>query len=360
MRGTRGGTEWPFSGARRRWAGAGRGPGRKGAWRLPPTLAIAAALTLTAVACGEVTSRGGGGGGQQLRRAIPVPDTVELGQLLAEVREHIPRRGSERYSDPSETEKRYFVDAVRLASRGQVEAANDVVESVHYDVVRTVDAASGASLLVILERIPVEAGWGTYVLNEDASGPVDVHLNHPVSDIDTPAVGAGIFERCSCRWLFMAGAHRHAIPDHGSDVARLPTSMFQRMYEEEAGPDALAVSVHGFARGNHDPPISGADAVVSPGGPERGEIAESAEPSRELTRRLEAEGWRVGLAGEDPGYEALAGTGNPQGQHAHRMYGRGRWVHLELARNLRSDPDDRETVVRAVVAWAAEIGGAGL
>lgn len=359
MRGTRGDADRPFSGAGRSWAGAGRAPGRNGAFRLPSTLATAAVLTLTALACSEVTSRGGGGGGQQVRRAIPVPDTVEVGQLLAEVREHIPPRGSERYSDPSETEKRYFVDAVRLASRGEVEAANDVVESLQYDVVRTVDAASGASLLVFLERIPVEAGWGTYVLNEDASGPVDVHLNHPLADIDTPAVAAGIFERCSCRWLFMAGAHRHAIPDHGSDVARLATSMFQRMYEEEAGPEALAVSVHGFARGNHDPPISGSDAVVSPGGPARGEIAEPAEPSRELTFRLEAAGWRVGLPGEDPGYEALAGTGNLQGQHAHRMYGRGRWVHLELARNLRSDPDDRDTVVRAVADWAAEIGGAG-
>lgn len=58
---------------------------------------------------------------------------------------------------------------------------------------------------------------------------VDVHVNHPRFDKNTPRVGAELYLACRCRWCFMSGTHRYANPNDESDMERATTSVFKRV-----------------------------------------------------------------------------------------------------------------------------------
>ncbi len=73
-----------------------------------------------------------------------------------------------------------------------------------------------------------------------------------------------------------------------------------------------------------------------------------------MTRGLRRAGERV-RGGGDPGCAELSGTRNVQGRLSARLG--TPFVHLELSRSLRADPDRRDAVARvlaeAVVATGA-------
>jgi hypothetical protein len=142
---------------------------------------------------------------------------------------------------------------------------------------------------------------------------VDVHVNHPLYDLNTPGVAAGVYTGCRCRALIMAGTHRYANADDESDMARSTTSLFQALHEALAGEGGMmSISVHGFARSNHSPPTSESDAVLSNGATSGGDQAATA-TARTLRDQLRAAGFVVGLVADDSAYTELSGSVNPQG-----------------------------------------------
>ncbi len=338
-----------------------RPDGRRRRDRLPTTaLVLATVATLAAASCGDPGPSGSGGDGAGPSgpggvSVIPT-DTVALDTLLARLLATAPGRESRGYAPPDSAERSAFLEAVERAAGGDVDDADEALSEFRYDAGVAVEAGTGDSLLLIAERTPAVRGWGTYVRRLSPRVAGDVHVNHPRFDLDTPLVALPLYRECRCRWLLVAGTHRYANPDDASDMARSETSVFQGLWERVAADAAVAVSVHGFAAGNHDDPVGSSDVVLSNGGTSLGEGLAATDAARELRDSLRAEGWTVGLAGQDEGYEALAGTVNPQGQHANRIFGHGRWLQLELARPLRAAEESRRVVARVVGSWILRRG----
>lgn len=319
-------------------------------------LAAIALLALGTAGCSPPGSTGPGDRGETGSSPpgttlLPAGDTVSLPALVDRVLEAMPGRASNGYRTPEPRERELFLDVVEAAAGGDAAQADSALAALRYDARRLVGARSGDSLLVVAERIPVRRGWGTFVLRLSRPTPADVHVDHPLHDLDTPDVGLLLYRSCRCRWLFVAGAHRYANPDDASDMARSEESVFQGLWERVAGSVGVAVSVHGFAAGGHDEPISRSDVVLSNGGTDTGRGLAATDAARRLRDSMRAEEWTVGLAGDDPGYEDLAGTVNPQGQYANRTFGHGRWLQMELARPLRAARAARERVADVTAPW---------
>jgi hypothetical protein len=184
---------------------------------------------------------------------------------------------------------------------------------------------------------------------------VDVHVNHPLYDLNTPGVAAGVYTGCRCRALIMAGTHRYANADDESDMARSTTSLFQALHEALAGEGGMmSISVHGFARSNHSPPTSESDAVLSNGATSGGDQAATA-TARTLRDQLRAAGFVVGLVADDSAYTELSGSVNPQGRWSNDHFGHGRWIHAEIAGEVRANGGRWPELSAALAAWAVEV-----
>jgi len=201
-----------------------------------------------------------------------------------------------------------------------------------------------------LKRSPVRRGWGTLLYNPKGTA-VDVHVDHPLFDVATPRVAAALYDDCRCRALLMAGTHRYANADDVSDMARSTTSLFQGLHER-LGPDAaMVISVHGFARSNHVPPTSTSDAVLSNGATSSGTLA-ATDAARALRDGLLAAGFVAGLVADDAGYTELTGSVNSQGKWSNDRFGHGRWIHVEIAREVRDDGVRWQEVAAELAQWA--------
>lgn len=288
---------------------------------------------------------------QDDRSPVTLPDTVDLVSFADVLRDAMPGEGSGGYTPPQPAEVTTFLLAVDEALTGQATTADSLLAAFGYDVVYAVDGTLGDSLLFVIERTPVERGWGTYVWNTAAAvTPATVHVDHPLYDLDTPQLAAMLYVDCRCRGLYIAGTHRYADPNDISDMARSTSSVFQAMHEHLAVLDSVAVSVHGFAAGNHAPPTSESDAVLSNGATSAGVLGWSP-AALALRDTLRGRGYTVGLVAYDPAYTDLTGSPNPQGRYSNDTFGYGRWVHIELSRPVRETPESRAAMAAAITAW---------
>jgi hypothetical protein len=136
-------------------------------------------------------------------------------------------------------------------------------------------------------------------------------------------------------------------------MARSTTSVFQGLHERLGLDAAVVISVHGFARPNHSPPTSVSDAVLSNGATSSGGLT-ATQSARALRDRLAAEGFVTGLVADDTGYTELTGSANPQGTWSNDRFGHGRWIHLEIAGEVRADGGRWPELAAEVAAWAVD------
>ncbi len=285
------------------------------------------------------------------RPAVELPDTVDLVSFADGLRAGMPGEGSGGYVPPEPAEVAGFLQAVDEALAGHAPAADSALSAFGYDVVYAVDRTLGDSLLFVVERSPIQRGWGTYVWNERREAtPATLQVDHPLHDLDTPQLAARLYVDCRCRGLFIAGTHRYANPDDVSDMARAMASIFQALHEHLAARDSVAVSIHGFAAASHSPPTSESDAVVSNGATSAGTLGWSLS-ALALRDTLRDRGYVAGLVAHDSGYTDLTGSPNPQGHYSNDTFGFGRWVHIEMARPVRETPTARDAVAAAISAW---------
>ena len=207
-------------------------------------------------------------------------------------------------------------------------------------------------LIVMVERSPIRRGWGTLLYNPKGI-EVDVHVNHPLFDINPPRVAAALFDDCRCGTLLMAGTHRYANPNDESDMARSTRSVFQGLHERLGLDAAMVISVHRFARTSRGPPTSTSDAVLSNGATSSGTLAATPDAGA-LRDRLRAAGFVVGLVADDLAYVELTGSVNSQSRWSNDRYGYGRWLRVEIARAGREDGGRWEESAAALAAWAEE------
>jgi hypothetical protein len=226
----------------------------------------------------------------------------------------------------------------------------------------TAAAAAGFAVVdvgarrVLVSDPETPRAWGLVVLPAvvgDRTPQVVVEIPHPHSDLRTERVGLGVLDRLDGALLVQAGAHRHAAApawarrraDFPADVSHRPDSVFHRL----AGRVVVSrgtpqVQIHGCAD------REGFDVVASSG------AAFGTPLLAEVVRGLADAGERVRGGGE-PGCEALSGTRNVQGRLAARLG--TPFVHLELCRSLRADPDRRDAVARVVADAVVATGDTG-
>lgn len=266
---------------------------------------------------------------------------VELSQQWVD---QVPAPSAGAYREPTPVEAAALSLAAGAAVTGDVETARAAATTVGYEVAvtRQADMAGDDGELVLLEpgSDALKAGWGRLALRTRAQSPLIVQVPHPVSDVDTGLVAGKLFARTGARALVVAGAHRRAAS--AADVATSAGSAVQAWQEVLVSEDDVVVQVHGFDAGSHPARYGG--AVVSDGA-ERDDGSRPGRASLLVAEALEAEGIEVCLHHRDR-CDRLAGTGNVQGVAA-RTAG-AQFVHLELARPLRSSPEGRDRVVAAL------------
>lgn len=240
-----------------------------------------------------------------------------------------------RYEPPGRAAREDLVDAVLAVIDGRRDDARRLLERRDY---RLAEAAGGSDLVRPVQ-VPDERGWGLYAVRHRGR-PVAVEVPHPRADLRTEHLGVALAERVEASLLLVAGARRDR-DDGRADVAHQEDSLFAAVHEALTDRGLPAVQLHGYAQDSSP----GNDVVVSAGPSEVGPLV------RRAAERLEDAGLRTCRAWrEDCG--RLEGRTNVQGA-ASQAAGTP-FLHLEVSRRVREDPDARAEVVAAVGAAIVE------
>ncbi len=260
------------------------------------------------------------------------------------------------YYRPWSVARNRFGQAMDSVLAGKFAVADSLLADFWYDVYRVREATTGDTLVIFRERLyqdgKVRLGWGTYIYNRRAQARVDVHVNHPISDLNTEDIGIELFRDGRYRWYMVAGAERDANPYYmEADVAHESGTIFHVMASRTAASNVRALSIHGFDVDNHDNLPDGADQVISHGiDPDTVGYGPA---FLDLRTRLVNAGWEAGLYEHTPSFTSLGGTQNLQGRHWNLVAGRERWMHLEIEHNVRTSTTAWRSMNTTLRAWLA-------
>ena len=321
--------------------------------------ALLAALLVTGACSDQLTdSPAAEVAGPRAIVATVLPE-VDVVALIDTIDNTIIEDSTSAYDVPTTTQTNHFREAVDRVLAGRVAGADSLLAQYGYDVYPIREKFTRDSLVVFRERTSggadVPRGWGTYIYNPSTTARrADIHANHPISDLNTEDMAADLYQRCRCRWLFVAGAERdanHLDPNQQSDMARATNSVFHQMYTRVAAANVRTLSIHGFVASKHTLP-SGVDHVLSNGGRffnDAGQTYTAADTT--LRTRLRNNGFVSGLYNRDAGYDELGATINPQGQHSNNSFGFGRWMSVETEKNVRDSATLRGTMNTVLNQW---------
>lgn len=274
--------------------------------------------------------------------------TVDFRLLIDTITKGIIADSTGDYVIPYWTYPSRFRQAMDSVEAGKIAGADKMLDSFGYDVYSIREAETGDTIVVFRERVSattgkVRRGWGTYAYNRRHVRRTDIEVNHPISDQHTEDIGAELYRDCRCRWFLMAGAERDANhTDMSSDVAHYEPNVFTHMHQQQYfrsnDGNARALSIHGFLEARHDSLLpDGVDIVMSNGGTVTRPIPQYGTAEQTLRTRLRDGGFDAGLFFLDAGYNDLGGRENLQGRWSIINFGFGRWMHVEIERNVRTD-----------------------
>jgi len=255
-----------------------------------------------------------------------------LENLILQIVEEMPRRGSGGYVNPTFSERKQFEQAISLVKEDRINQANEIFQSLDYNLTIFTDTGSSPSslLYVISEEQPITKGWGTYIFRPDSRANVHIQVPHPIFDTNTPIVGIRAFNGLKAAYFSMAGTHRYANgepelnPD--SDMARNQHSIFQMVHTLWS--DADVAQIHGFNDSN--PAYTNyPEAILSNGTLSPQNLLYHMRTqfiNRQITAEVFDEQTRDRLF-------LLAATRNVQGHWS--AVNNHHFVHIELARHLR-------------------------
>lgn len=283
----------------------------------------------------------GAAGLRQGHAQVVVEQTTLRGSLasfVAQLKDHIPRRDTQRFLPPAAGETARLVEGVRRALEEPMEAAI-VLDEFGFEVQMFIEESVERPLILFRERDPCARCWGTYVFALDPSRlDLSIQVPHPLFDLFTPELATDAFLHGNAAHLFIAGAHRYANGDGSlvSDMSRNPDSFFQAMHQAFTTPTTHVVQIHGFTLENH------------PGYPSIVLSNSTRQPSselRELAGAFEAAGVSTGVW-DGSRWDQLAAGVTPQGRHTNSIG--GRFYHLEFERAIRLDPQRRALAAQTI------------
>ncbi|XVX21829.1 hypothetical protein ACQP1U_08240 [Actinomycetota bacterium] len=197
--------------------------------------------------------------------------------------------------------------------------------------------------VTVLTETALSRGWGLYAVRPGARDLV-IEVPHPRADEASEVIGVGLFASTKARALLVAGADRSA-GRRAADVAHNAATPFAEVSAALASTQTTIVQVHGFDQDNHEENLR--DVVVSSG------TKDVTTPVRSLAEALRHKGFDVCVY-DGSACQALAATKNIQGRAA-RAAGAD-FVHIEIARGIRTSEDRRATVVEAITAGLDQPG----
>ena len=271
---------------------------------------------------------------------VPVARST-LPEILREFLDEMPRPPNGRYRAPTQAQASTAGRAFALLRGGDTAGASAAARSVGM-VVATIDSQDSGERFDVLREPPGRAprGWGLFVHRRAGESKVVVEAVHPLSDLRTVLAATALFERAHAADLLIAGAHRRAAPEAGSDVAHADLSVLQEVHRTTVSAGRVIVQAHGFH------PDDGAaqpfgDAVVSSGTWRPTDLARAA------ARALESAGVLACLVDGERCAEYAART-NVQGRQARKVG--AAFLHVELS------PDSRRSRrLTAVVTALASV-----
>jgi len=269
--------------------------------------------------------------------------TVDLESVVGNFVEKVPGRGSEGMTLPTTAESDRFIEALRAAQGGDLDQAKRLAADLDYQVRGVTDAPTGRLLYLFEEQRAEDGswphGWGLYVVAAHPARPLMIEVPHPVYDINTPEVGVAAFRHGDAEALLIAGAHRYANADGSSDVAHEVDTMFARVNQALVDDRHVVLQPHGFNDEGSDSTDYG-DVVVSAG--------TAAPPPAVLavTTALRTAGFDV-CEYDGDSCTALGATRNVEGVWCRKVG--ATFVHVELDRDVRENPDQRTLVARTAM-----------
>ena len=241
------------------------------------------------------------------------------------------------YRPPTGEEGRQALTGTERLLSGDTVAAQEPFDPLGMDTSTAVDAATGRAYALAVSRPYTERSWGLLVIDLTAPGPhLVLEVPHPVADQDSEHIGLALFRAIPGAVLLVAGAHRRAA-NRTADVAHQPDSLFHAIATHLADTGLGQLQLHGY----HDESLPSHEIVISAGAGQPGPLV------RHAADRLAAGGFDVcRVWRRDCG--SLEGRRNAQGraaaEHGHPF------VHLEINRSTRADPDRRATLIAALAA----------
>jgi hypothetical protein len=179
---------------------------------------------------------------------LTCPASKTLEELATCIRDHmpVPKPDSDRFVAPNATEQADWRAVVNQMLRG---SCNFTLPASLSDImqIRTfTDSDNKREYCVLMEvsdankNDTVDRGWGTFIVNNNATRELSHQAAHPISDSTTEIQAITIFKETDSRSYLMAGAHREANSANSAcqcsfkeaDAAHNTANMFQATNQE--------------------------------------------------------------------------------------------------------------------------------
>ena len=248
----------------------------------------------------------------------------------------LDRHGPYRHPTPAERD-RAIAAVDRLLAGDTTAATAELLAPLDMDLTTSTDPATGRRCALAASRPRTDRSWGLLAVDLTGLPPgVVVEVPHPGSDRLTEQLGLALFRALPHSALLIAGAHRDAAGGT-ADVAHQTESMFHALAVHLADRGAAQLQLHGF----DDDSLTEHEIVISAG---------AGVPDR----RIEQAAAAIAAAGFDvcstwtQRCGSLEGRTNVQGRAA---AARGQpFLHLEVNRSTRDDPDRRAAITSALAS----------
>ena len=295
------------------------------------------------------------GAGQARKPKLPILPYASLAGYIADVKQRLPRSGSEGFIEPTAAEREAFTAAMRTALYGWLPLA--LLASLNYEAAYLRDDNLSQTYLVIAEKQNNARGLGTYILRTRPRRNIVLEVPHPLFDLDTSEESARIMVETGALGLFISGTHRCAnaalspCSDAGSsacndetrvsDAAHFTRNFFHAAHRAtlELRRPPVVLSIHGNAV------ESLPDVVLSAG--MRQNLKETALVNR-LRAALKARGVNAGSCNSSAdNVSQLCGGSNVQGRLSNGSTDEctrnasspsGLFLHVEQHLNIRREP----------------------
>lgn len=141
-----------------------------------------------------------------------------LEDLMNYVKGQMPREHSEGFVMPPELIKDDWYSIVKQMLAGYPPGDTTLPLSLSgiYSLTNFIDMDNNQTYWVLIETGDmdndgvVDKGWGTFILNPEATRELSIQVTHPIYDSGTMLQGISVFKETNSRTFFLAGTHRYA------------------------------------------------------------------------------------------------------------------------------------------------------